>query len=162
MRAKNPRIRVEEPKPRLEPGKGNGRTEPDDLESHIPFWRNLELISEYQRGILENCLWLWTQGAKTWMQFAPTNLFQNILGGWNFSAIQFTRQIKGNPEIESKILTEVAGYGSQLGTIMDYLEVVSKQEKLSLKDLEGDDAAKFVRFHDLLGKIERVKKLPAS
>jgi len=145
-------------------GNGAPATKLDEwLQEQASFWRNLEIISEYQRGVLENWTFLWTNSFQNWAQLAPTNLWQSILQGWNFSVFQFTREIKGNPALETKILKEVAGYGSQLGTIMDFLEVVTRHTGLKLEDLKNDeDPARFVRFNDLLRKIERVKKLPLS
>ena len=81
----------------------------------------------------------WADWYERWLQFAPTNLWQDILRGWSFSVVQFTKEIRGNPNIEAKILTEVAGYGSQLGTIEDFLEVVSAQLKLDVKALSSEE-----------------------
>lgn len=132
------------------------------LKDDIPFWMNLETISGCQRTILENWTALWTQGFHTWMQMAPTNLWQNILGGWNVSLFQVIRNMKGNPAVESRIVKEVAGYGSQLGTLTDYVGVLAKREGLTLKNLDAADAAKYVRFHDMVSKVERIKKQPVS
>jgi len=136
-------------------GAGDGS---DDLKGHIPFWMNLETISGCQRAILENWASVWMQGFQAWVQLAPTNLWQSILPGWNVSLFQVIREMKGNPDVESQIVKEVAGYGSQLGTLMDYLGVVSKHERISVKDLDAEDAAKYVRFQDLVEKVERIKK----
>lgn len=65
--------------------------------------------------------------------------------------------------LECKILTEVAGYGSQLGTIMDFVEVLARREHITLSKLQDNeqDACKLVRFDDLVRKINRAKGLPA-
>ncbi len=143
----------------------NGGARPrngNDLQDDIPFWMNLETISGCQRAILQNWTALWTQGFQTWTQLAPTNLWQNIFGGWNVSLFQVIRNMKGNPAVESRIVKEVAGYGSQLGTLTDYVGVVAKREGLSLNNLDAEDAAKYVRFHDMVSKIDQIKKQPVT
>lgn len=129
----------------------------DSLSDQIPFWMNLEKISAYQGRILQNWATLWFESMHAWVQLAPTNLWQNILGGWNVSLFQVVREMKGNPAVETRILKEAAGYGSQLGTLTDYVGVLARHQRLSLKNLEGEDAAKYVRFQDLISKIDRIK-----
>src|SRR5438876_11260008 len=93
------------------------------VDSALPLWRSWSVVSQYQKDILENYRTALCGHFERILQLAPTALSQTI-NPWSFSLMQFTNQIKGNPVIERKILTEVAGYGSQLGTIMDFLEVL--------------------------------------
>lgn len=90
------------------------------IESSIPFWKDWGVVSQYQSDVWENYRNALFGGFRAWLQLAPTFLSQSI-NPWSFSLVQFTEQIKGTPSKEYKILKEVAGYGSQLGTIMDFL-----------------------------------------
>lgn len=64
----------------------------------------------------------------------------------------------GNRKIEDKIISEVAGYGSQIGTLSDVLidlvEVLSDEKKD--KPLKEYDSVK--KLHDLVQKVEQQKK----
>src|SRR3954453_9189484 len=92
----------------------------ESLHSFIPFWRNWEIISKYQKDIADNLRdAAWGDGFQKSLQLAPTNLVQSILPS-SFSLFQFTKEMRGNPAVETKIVSEVAGYGSQLGTILDF------------------------------------------
>jgi hypothetical protein len=55
----------------------------------------------------------------------------------------------GNSRIERDVTANVAGYGSQLGTLMDVLVELTKGE-------EQTEAVK--RLHDLWHKVEEIKK----
>jgi len=134
------------------------REEP--LKSSIPYWRNLDIITQYQKDISQNvrgAFW-WADWYPKVLQLAPTNLWQDILRGWSFSVFQFTKEIRGNPTVEAKILTEVAGYGSQLGTIEDFLEVLAKHARLDEKALNEEDMYKVLRFRELVREIKKVKR----
>jgi hypothetical protein len=161
-----PATRLRAPGKRVatENGKGVGGLVADQssaLQQSIPFWRNLDIISQYQRAVFENWTASWTDHFQRCLQLAPTNLWQSILP-MNFSCIQFTQTIRGNPALESKILTQVAGYGSQLGTIMDFLQVVAKRTGMTISRLRDneEDVYKLVRFEDLIRRINRAKGEP--
>ncbi|SPF43367.1 hypothetical protein SBDP1_440025 [Syntrophobacter sp. SbD1] len=125
------------------------------FESAIPFWKAWSLISRFQDDIADNYKNIFWSYQK-FLQLAPTYLSQPILP-WSFSLMQFTKEIKGSPALEHKIVTEVAGYGSQLGTIMDFLELVSKQLQLDKKKLEGEDLCQYYEFEKLLDKVNKIK-----
>jgi hypothetical protein len=132
-----------------------GAAEP--LADEIPFWRNLELITQYQKDILRNLVPPWLNAWQDAFQLAPSRLYQSILP-WSFSAFQFTNEIQGDPQVEYKILTQVAGYGSQLGTIMDFLQVMAKRIHPELTTGQtNQDLYKVLKFYDLKEKIERAK-----
>jgi len=139
------------------------RNDPDQeepLQSLIPYWRNLDIITQYQKDISENvkgAFW-WADWYQKSLQLAPTNLWQDILRGWSFSVFQFTKEIRGKPNVEAKILTEVAGYGSQLGTIEDFLEVLAKHSQLNEKALSEDEKFKVLKFRDLVRKVKKVRE----
>jgi hypothetical protein len=128
------------------------------VESSIPFWRDWGVISESQKGILDNYRGSFSDEYQKFLQLAPNNLSQTI-NPWSFSLIQFTRQIKGDPAAEYKILTQVAGYGSQLGTILDFLGVLEKACQLDpkkLKDPKQIDAV--TKFRELVREVNKAKK----
>jgi hypothetical protein len=131
------------------------------MEASIPFWKNWGTLSESQREILNNYRGPFREEYEKFLQLAPKSLQQSI-NPWSFSLIQFADQIKGDPVTEVKILTEVAGYGSQLGTILDFLCVLEKNcglEMKKLKDMKEMEAVK--RFHDLVEQVNQVKQSAA-
>ena len=134
-------------------------TEEESLQASIPFWRNWEIISQYQNEIAENLrrAW-WGDGFQKALQFAPTNLWQSILPS-SFSLVQFTKEMRGNPATESKIISEVAGYGTQLGAILDFLEVLEKKYPLDIKKMgDEEDIYKVMKFKELVQKIKKAKE----
>jgi hypothetical protein len=127
------------------------------LADQVPFWRNLEFITQYQKQIWGNLTPSWWDAWQQMFRLAPSRLTQSILP-WSFSAFQFTNEIQGNPDVEYKILTQVAGYGSQLGTIMDFLEVLAKRIHPDLTSGQTNpDLYKVLKFYDLLKKIDAAK-----
>ncbi len=128
------------------------------FESAIPIWKHWYLISKYQRDIVAN-YWdslFQTDCFNQAFQFAPTWLSQTI-NPWSFSLFQFTKEIKGSSALEYKILTEVAGYGSQLGKIIDVLEIIEKENILKTDDLNESDKYKINKFKELAEDIKRAK-----
>ena len=90
----------------------------------------------------------------SFFQLAPSYLSQ-VINPWSFSLMQFTKEVKGSPELEYKILTKVDGYGGQLGTIIDYLEMVSGH--LQLGQLTDEETYKSLRFKNLANEINDIK-----
>ena len=135
----------------------NAVQQEESLQAFIPFWRNWEIISQYQKDISENLRSaVLGDGFQKSLQFAPTNLAQTILPS-SFSLFQFTKEMRGNPTVETKIVSEVAGYGSQLGTILDFLEVLEKQ--YPLKNLaDEEDTYKVMKFRELVKKVKKIKQ----
>jgi hypothetical protein len=128
------------------------------LKSVIPFWEHCYLISQYQKGIFRNYLetFLNFDLIEQFFRLAPTNLTQSI-NPWSFSLIQFTKEIKGSPALEYKILTEVSGYGSQLSKIIDFLEIIEKEKILKPDELSEIDKFKINKFKELVMYIKRAK-----
>ena len=127
------------------------------LADQLPFWRNLQLITQYQKAIWDNLIPPWWNAWQEAFRLAPNRLSQSILP-WSFSAFQFTNEIQGNPEVEYKILTQVAGYGSQLGTIMDFLEIISKRIHPNVTTGQSNpDLYKVLKFYDLKKQIDQAK-----
>ncbi|SPH17117.1 hypothetical protein DEA8626_00632 [Defluviimonas aquaemixtae] len=54
--------------------------------------------------------------------------------------------IKGSPEIEARILREVASYGKQLGKVLEALQALSEKTKVPLPEIDA-----------LVAGVERVK-----
>ena len=49
----------------------------------------------------------------------------------------FSPDIKGVPEIEHKVLTEVASYGKQLGKVLEALQILSASTQTPLPDIDA-------------------------
>ncbi len=132
------------------------------LAAWIPFWRELELLTRYQRSVWGNLMPPWSEAWQNLFRLAPERLWQSILP-WSFSAFQFTNEIQGDPELEYKILTRVAGYGSQLGTVMDFLEVMANRIQPPLKSGQNEAALfKVLKFYDLLNEVNKAKGVPEA
>lgn len=130
----------------------------ETLESSLPFWREWSTVSQLQRNIWANYRDALGGQWERVLQLAPNTLSQTI-NPWSFSLLQ----IKGNPVIERKIVTGVAGYGSQLGTIMDFLEVLEKTTHLDPTKLkDAKDRQKVEKFQRLLQDVKEVKASAAS
>ena len=127
--------------------------------SWIEFWKDWYFISKYQKDILDNYknAFFGVDVFQRFIQLVPSYLWQNI-NPWSFSLFQFTKEIKGSPALEQKIITEVAGYGSQLGTIIDFLETIERECQIDPKKLKtSEDIYKFYKFKDLAEKINKIK-----
>ena len=134
----------------------------EPLAELIPFWRNLDILTRYQKSVWDNLTPPWVQNIHDLFGLAPQRLYQSILP-WSFSAFQFTNDIQGDPELEYKILTRVAGYGTQLGTIMDFLQVLAKRIKPELTHGQTEpDLFKVLKFYDLLKNINQAKGRPQA
>jgi hypothetical protein len=132
------------------------------VESSIPFWKNWGLISESQKGNLENYRTPFSEEYRKFIQLAPSSVDQTI-NPWSFSLIQITKQMRStNPAMEYKILKNVAGYGSQLGTIIDFLGVLEKACLPELKKMKGSDLEAIENFRRLAKAIRNAKAAPRT
>lgn len=122
------------------------------------FWREWEIISRYQASIAANyrTMFLGFDLYNKLLQLAPTYLSQ-VINPWSFSLMHFTREIKGSAALEQKIITEVAGYGSQLGTIIDALEVIDRELKLSERLKDPEAIYRIERLRHLAEDIKKAK-----
>ncbi|MBY5931681.1 hypothetical protein KUV51_01615 [Tateyamaria omphalii] len=82
----------------------------------------------------------------------------------------FSPDIAGVPEIESKIHAEVASYGTQLGKVLEALQILSKATKTPLPEIDAlvaeinevkDNSAETLRA-DAARALERLKKVDKS
>jgi hypothetical protein len=129
------------------------------VESSIPFWKSWDAISESQKSILENYRAPLMDEYQKFIQLAPNNLSQTI-NPWSFSLFQITQQMKSsNPAVEYKIVKDVAGYGSQLGTIMDFLGVLDKMFQSELAKITDPQSQQAIeKFRLLATQIKNVKE----
>lgn len=58
----------------------------------------------------------------------------------------FSTQMKGSPEIEARVVREVASYGRQLGKVLEALQALSAATGVALPEIE-----------ELVAGVERVK-----
>jgi hypothetical protein len=74
--------------------------------------------------------------------------------------ININNVVSSDPETEKKIIEETAGYGKQLGWIIEALSLVMRKVELDKlpSDLSDEDRKVVVRLIDLADKIEQVKK----
>ena len=61
----------------------------------------------------------------------------------------------GDPDLEQRIVEDVASYGRQLGWIMEALDVVVG--RLDKADLTGDERAALQQLSDLVRRVEAMK-----
>ena len=87
-----------------------------------------------------------TQSILPWT-FAPMG------GQWGL--VNITLGQSTAPEVEADVLTDVAGYGKQLGRIADVVNVLLKHVP---KNIPATDAKAIADFRDMLEGIEKVKK----
>jgi hypothetical protein len=126
---------------------------------NLPYWMNLDLVSGYQDSIVSNYrhMLFGMDVAHAWLNLAPKFLAQTI-NPWSFSLVNLTNEMKGSGRLEGDIITEVASYGSQLGTIIDFLELLEK--RLDGKHaLTEDEIYHRQRFKHLAEDIKRAKHL---
>lgn len=132
----------------------------NQLKLIMEFWQNCAYISKYQKDIANNYqdIFFGVGTYKRFMQLAPDILHQTI-NPMAFSLMNFTNEIKGDSALEAKILKEVAGYGSQLGTIIDFLELLEKEHPIDKEKLkETKEILQVHRFKELAEKIENIKE----
>ncbi len=91
-----------------------------------------------------------TQSINPWTSvFNPT--------GGQYGLINITLGQSSAPEVEADVLTDVAGYGKQLGRIGDALLVLVDHLPKSVQ-LSKDETAAIDALRELLHDIENIKK----
>ncbi|WP_157267891.1 hypothetical protein [Azohydromonas aeria] len=130
----------------------------------LNFWSDWKTLARYQADIAASyrtIMFMGLQGFQGLLQLAPRNLAQNI-NPLSFSIFDFTREIKGSTELEGRIVTEVAGYGSQLGIILDVLELILQQDAPKTNALTDAEAVyKRQRLVHLMEDIRNFKERAA-
>jgi hypothetical protein len=132
---------------------GNGKY---TYENELEFWKQAVTISKCQGQVLEN----WTHWFQNCFFFAPAKLWQSILPGWNFGS-QVNVYKSSDPALEDGIVRHVASYGSQLGTMLDYLEVLRKQVQSKAPLGTKDDQA-VEKLDKLIADIKLAKTIMAT
>ena len=69
--------------------------------------------------------------------------------------ININQTVSSDPELEKKITGEVAGYGKQLGILIDLVALLACE--LDGKDLDAEQSQSIKKFKDLEQSIRRVK-----
>ncbi|MBB93238.1 MAG: hypothetical protein CML68_01335 [Rhodobacteraceae bacterium] len=76
-------------------------------------------------------------------------------------------EIKGSPQVEQKVLTEVASYGKQLGKILEALKTISDKTGIELDEIdqlikdvqEVKDTCKVEARADAEAALDRLKRV---
>ena len=124
----------------------------------IKHWKQLAELATLQEKACRHWQRIWFGGT------TPSNLFQlapdflqQTINPTSFSVFNLTSNTRSNPFTESHIVKYVAGYGSQLGTLMDALmAVIEALEKNKTLDANSPTKAVF-RLKDLSEQIEAAK-----
>lgn len=80
--------------------------------------------------------------------------FMQQMGYINIYNLNTGNDPKGS-EIEKQIINDVAGYGRQLGWIIEVLNIIA--DRYELKDLTGEEYTSMAQFFDLSRKTEEIK-----
>ncbi len=84
-----------------------------------------------------------------------TAVFSPTIGQWGL--VNITIGQSSAPEVEADVLTDVAGYGKQLGRIGDVLAVLLKHLPRDAA-LTSEDSAAIDSFTQMLADIDAVKR----
>jgi hypothetical protein len=104
---------------------------------------------------------------RLWSQFFPglpgprfgvtRDNAQDILDGAQIGLINLTTGVSRDPALEHRIVTEVAGYGRQLGRIMEALDVLARRTLLE-GDLADQDRVALTDLRELAGEITAARR----
>lgn len=98
------------------------------------------------------------------LRFVPENLSQAI-NPWSWwlnatgnsaSLINISNYKSGNPDLEQKIVRDIAGYGMQLGAIEDVLEILISF--LPNNTLDLNQQKKIEKFLEMISRIKAEKR----
>ncbi len=125
----------------------------------VAFWQNAVTISDYQGQVIEN----WLQWFPHGFMLAPAQLWQKILTGWVFGTqVNVYKTRSSNAAAEERIVTDIAGYGSQLGTIQDYLKIIQKHVDVQEETLDTKEKEAVKKFNKLVEDVNRAKDLASA
>ncbi|MFM0431849.1 hypothetical protein PQQ75_22755 [Paraburkholderia aspalathi] len=127
-------------------------------EEYVALWKQLVELARLQQKAVGHwqAMFGWPGFFAAHSQFAPASLSQNI-NPWNISLFQVISGTRGDPQTEVEILTKVASYGSQLGTVIDALMVVMPDQD-KRKALDDEDLYAVLKLEHLAGEIKRIKE----
>jgi hypothetical protein len=99
--------------------------------------------------------WTWPLGGDV-TQWIRTTWIKSLSDQTGFININNVRA--GDPEVERRIIEDVASYGRQLGRIMEALDVVIGQLRLGERtDLTADERHALQDFSDLVQQVQMLK-----
>jgi hypothetical protein len=99
--------------------------------------------------------WTWPLGGDV-TQWIRTTWIKSLSDQTGFININNVRA--GDPEVERRIIEDVASYGRQLGRIMEALDVVIGQLRLGERtDLTADERHALQDFSDLVRQVQMLK-----
>jgi hypothetical protein len=81
--------------------------------------------------------------------FAPRELTQPILPGWQFHGLEIN--FAGEPQIEKEVVEKVASYGKQLGIVTDALLALAG-------DAPDKKEARLERLRGIAAEIDKIKE----
>jgi hypothetical protein len=99
--------------------------------------------------------WTWPLGGDV-TQWIRTSWIKSLSDQTGFININNVRA--GDPELERRIIEDVASYGRQLGRMMEALDVVIGHLRLAeSKDLTADERRALQDFSDLVRQVRALK-----
>jgi|SoiMetStandDraft_5_1073268.scaffolds.fasta_scaffold111241_2 hypothetical protein len=99
--------------------------------------------------------WTWPLGGDV-TQWIRTSWIKSLSDQTGFININNVRA--GDPEVERRIIEDVASYGRQLGRIMEALDVVIGHLRLGERtDLTADERHALEDFSDLVRQVQMLK-----
>ena len=99
--------------------------------------------------------WTWPLGGDV-TQWIRTSWIKSLSDQTGFININNVRA--GDPEVERRIIEDVASYGRQLGRIMEALDVVIGHLQLGQRtDLTADERHALQDFSDLVRQVQTLK-----
>ena len=99
--------------------------------------------------------WTWPLGGDV-TQWIRTTWIKSLSDQTGFININNVRA--GDPELERRIIEDVASYGRQLGRMMEALDVVIGHLRLGeSKDLTADERRALQDFSDLVRQVQALK-----
>jgi hypothetical protein len=99
--------------------------------------------------------WTWPLGGDV-AQWIRTSWIKSLSDQTGFININNVRA--GDPEVERRIIEDVASYGRQLGRIMEALDVVIGHLRLGERtDLTADERHALQDFSDLVRQVQALK-----
>lgn len=138
----------------------NNATLIEEARQTAELWKQLAQIAKWQRRTVSHYQEMmgWPGYFPFNLGLAPKNLSQAI-NPTSFELFQFIGAMRGETQTEMDIVTEVAGYGSQLGTIIDALLTVlpKETEEPDLSKLSQHERCAIVRLRELAKYIEEAK-----
>lgn len=129
----------------------------DTTEEYVVLWKHLAELASVQHKAVGHWQAMLSGSGFFPMgsHLAPSSLSQNI-NPWNISLFQVISGTRGDPKTEVEIVTQVASYGSQLGTVIDALIAIlpddAQQKQLNVKEPDAIE-----KLRKLASEIKGIK-----